>query len=166
LIVVTNASPLNYLILLGHSSVLPVLYSDIWIPVTVVKELSDPRAPEVVRSWMKAPPSWLSIEGSTVPVIDEMPARLNAGEVAAISLALHRRIPLILLDERDARDEATRRGLVVAGTLRVLADASLAGLLSLPDAFRRLQQTNFRAAPALYDKLLAEVRGQEPRSIR
>jgi predicted nucleic acid-binding protein len=88
-----------------------------------------------------------------------MPARLNAGEVAAIGLALHRAIPLVLLDERDARDEATRRGLVVAGTLRILADASLAGLLSLPDAFLRLQQTNFRAAPILYDKLLAEVRG-------
>jgi predicted nucleic acid-binding protein len=96
---------------------------------------------------MNAPPPWLSIEWSAVPVVGGMPARLNAGEVATIGLALHRDIRLVLLDERDARDEATRRGLAVAGTLRVLADASLAGLLSLPDAFLRLQQTNFPRWP-------------------
>ena len=91
-----------------------------------------------------------------------MPQRLNAGEVAAIGLAVHRGIQIVLLDERDAREEGARRGLVVAGTLRVLADAALGGLLSLPDAFARLRSTNFRAGPNLYDKLLDEVRKQQP----
>lgn len=109
---------------------------------------------------VSSPPSWLSIDPEPQPVIGGMPPHLNAGEVTTISLAVHHRIRLILLDERDARDEAGRRGLLTAGTLRVLADASLAGLLSLSDAFIRLQRTNFRASPELYHKLLAEVRAK------
>jgi hypothetical protein len=42
-----------------------------------------------------------------------------------------------------------------------LADASLTGLLSLPDAFMSLRRTNFRASPTLYDKLLAEVHAKQ-----
>jgi predicted nucleic acid-binding protein len=127
-----------------------------------VNELSDPGAPDVVQKWVNAPPSWLSIDHGSVSVSGGIHPRLNAGEVAAIGLAVHRGIQIVLLDERDARNEATRRGLIVAGTLRVLADASLIGLLSLPNAFAQLQRTNFRASPTLYDKLLAEVRAQQP----
>lgn len=160
--VVTNASPLHYLILLGHADVLPALYSEIWIPSAVVVELSDSRAPDAVRKWVNSPPSWLSIDNGSAPALSEMHPRLNAGETSAIELAVHRVIRVVLLDERDAREEATRRGLAVAGTLRVLAEAALADLLSLPHAFARLRSTNFRASPILYDKLLDEVQRQRP----
>lgn len=60
-----------------------------------------------------------------------------------------------VIDERDGRRAAERRGLAVLGTLRVLADAAEHGLADLPAAFDRLRQTNFRASEPLLQSLLA-----------
>jgi predicted nucleic acid-binding protein len=106
---------------------------------------------------LSAPPSWAKIHFGQINGLDKIAPHLQAGEAAAIGLALERNIKLVLLDDYDARREASDCGLVVVGTLRVLADAALASLVSLPDAFARLQRTNFRAHPRLYDALLAET---------
>jgi predicted nucleic acid-binding protein len=42
----------------------------------------------------------------------------------------------------------------VTGTLGVLEEAARRGLLNLPDALARLQQTSFRASPTLLRLLL------------
>ena len=55
------------------------------------------------------------------------------------------------------RRAAERQGLKVVGTLRLLAEGSRAGLLSLPAAFEQLKRTNFRASERLYISLLAEM---------
>ena len=50
--VVTDTSPINYLILIGYVDVLPVLHGDVVIPQAVARELRDPRTPELVRQWI------------------------------------------------------------------------------------------------------------------
>ena len=61
--VVADTGPLNYLILIEAVEVLPRLFSSILIPAIVGDELSHPKTPAPVRSWIGHPPAWLNIEG-------------------------------------------------------------------------------------------------------
>jgi predicted nucleic acid-binding protein len=56
MIVVSDTSPLNYLILIESIQVLPAIFGRVYAPSAVVAELSHPRSPEVVRSWASKPP--------------------------------------------------------------------------------------------------------------
>jgi hypothetical protein len=61
MIVVADTTPLNYLIVIGHSNVLPVLYGRVLIPEAVYQELQHPRTPAVVRDKIAGHPSWLKV---------------------------------------------------------------------------------------------------------
>ena len=154
MIVVADTGPLRYLVLIEHSHVLPVLYGRVLVPPAVITELSKERTPSVVQQWIAQPPDWLVVQD---PARDLVPVdqSLGAGERAAISLAEELAADALLIDERDGRREAERRGLPVLGTLRVLADAAEHDLADLRAAFDRLRQTNFRASELLFESLLA-----------
>jgi len=49
--VVSNTSPLCYLVLIGEADLLARLYGKIVISRTVFQELCDPRSPVEVRDW-------------------------------------------------------------------------------------------------------------------
>jgi len=49
MVVVADASPINYLVLIGQIEILPRLYTRIVIPSAVLGELKHPVAPELVR---------------------------------------------------------------------------------------------------------------------
>ena len=76
------------------------------------------------------------------------------GEREAIALSQELNADVLLIDEWDGREEAARRKLKVAGTLRVLASASEKGLVDLPAAISRLRATNFRASEKLIQSFL------------
>lgn len=155
MIVVSDTSPLNYLILIGQDRILPAIFPAVIAPPEVLEELRHGGAPEAVRTWAAKPPSWLEVKRATA--IDPSLA-LGKGELAAISLAieLQPNNPKIrlLIDERDGRDAARKRGLEVAGTLTVMAEASLRGLIDLPTAIEALKRTSFHAKPSLLDEVL------------
>lgn len=157
--IVSNTSPLCYLVLIGHASVLPKLYSDLATTETVLAELRHVDAPPAVQTWAAAPPEWLKIHPDPVPR-DNFLADLDPGERTAILLAERLGADVVLLDEAAARTLATQRGLKIAGTLAVLRDAAQAGLLKLPDALDLLRKTNFRASPELWKSLYSR-RDQE-----
>jgi uncharacterized protein len=152
-IVVADASPLRYLILIEHAHVLPALYGQVLVPPAVVTELTRHRTPDLVKNWLENKPDWLRVQAPTHP-----PARvredLGEGEREAIELALEMAADALLVDDRDARHEAQKHGVSVLGTLRVLADASQHGFADLAVAFGRLRQTNFRANDQLLEQLL------------
>jgi predicted nucleic acid-binding protein len=133
------------------------MFERVLIPSTVLTELQHPDTPEIVKDWFQLMPPWISVERGPIPAPFEMPANLHAGEIQAIYLAHHRKASAVLLDDFDARRAAEHHGLRVIGTLRLLAEGSLAGMLSLPEAFARLKHTNFRASERLYAALLAET---------
>jgi uncharacterized protein len=85
-VIVSNASPLHYLVLTGHTSVLPVLYGEVAIPAAVRDELLQPETPQPVREWMKQPPEWLEVHADPVPPVSGM--LRDVGEAQAIALAL------------------------------------------------------------------------------
>ena len=49
MIVVSNSSPICYLILIEQIHLLPDMMGKLTVPESVIRELSDQRAPEVVR---------------------------------------------------------------------------------------------------------------------
>jgi predicted nucleic acid-binding protein len=152
MIVVSNTTPLNYLILVGAPHILPALFQQVYLPRQVVDELQDVTAPQPVRDWIAAPPPWLLVR-SSMPL--KLEVKLDEGEMHAISLAEELHADHILIDEWAARAVATNRGLHVIGTLGVLDQAAQRDLIALKDVFDRLLQTNFRIDVRLIDQLLA-----------
>ena len=62
MIVIADTSPLNYLVLLGHTDLLPRLFGEVLIPPSVFEKLGDPETPEPVRAWIEELPLWLHIQ--------------------------------------------------------------------------------------------------------
>lgn len=153
-VVIADTGPLNYLLLVGEVDLLPQLFEVVLIPETVRAELADNAAPDIVRGWALAPPTWLVIRPT--PVATGFSPKLDAGEQAAIDLAVELRAELILIDDRAAVKAARARGFIVTGTLGILARAAAKDLVDLEVALTRLSQTNFRTQPGLIDALLAE----------
>ncbi|HZV88680.1 MAG TPA: DUF3368 domain-containing protein [Candidatus Binatus sp.] len=153
-VVVADATPLHYLILIGAIEILSRLFEKIHVPIEIRDELSRDASPQTVRTWMQQPPEWLVIHPA--PTEDPSLAALDAGERSAILLAESMHAELLLIDERAGANLAQQRGLTVTGTLGVLDLASRAGLISLRDVFARLRGTNFRYPPSLLEMLLEE----------
>ena len=64
-IVVADTGPINYLILIGHIDVLPVLFEKVILPSAVRGELTEPHAPVAVQNWIAAAPGWLEVRQAT-----------------------------------------------------------------------------------------------------
>lgn len=146
MIVIADTSPINYLVLIRESELLPQLYTQVLIPPAIVQELKHPAAPSSVQDWAAHPPSWLDVLS---PKSSLTLAQLDLGESEAIALAIEVHVELLLIDEQAGREEAARRGLKVAGILSVLDEADAAGLVDFDEAVARLRQTGFRVSPVV-----------------
>jgi predicted nucleic acid-binding protein len=159
MVVIADTSPLNYLILIGATELLPVLYGSIHLAPACMAELTSAEAPGAVREWLVTRPTWLHVTSPAGPC-DARLSHLDTGEREALSLALELKADLVLIDERDGRKAAQACGLRIAGTLRVLADGASAGAIDLEQAFQRLRSTSFRADPALMEAILKRARNR------
>lgn len=151
MIVVSDTSPLNVLVRIGHVEVLRTLFGTVIIPPAVVSELSHAGTPKIVRHWMAARPDWLEVRAPSR--IDSTLELDDPGEVEAISLALELNADFLLADDRKARRAATARGIPITGAVGVLELASARGLLNLGEAFERLRATDFKIA----ERILADA---------
>jgi predicted nucleic acid-binding protein len=161
-VVVADATPLHYLILIDAVHVLPRLFQKIHIPIEIRDELTREGAPPSVRSWMQQAPDWLEILPNPAGASEDASLKgLDPGEQAAIALAEFLHADLLLIDDRAGAQIAQRKGMAVTGTLGVLDLASRAGFLRLKEAFPRLQRTNFRYPPSLVELLLREEKERD-----
>jgi predicted nucleic acid-binding protein len=152
-VVVSNTTPLNYLILIDAENVLLHLFTRVLVPPAVIAELSRPATPQRVRRWIASRPAWLEVTGG-LTTADPALLNLDEGEREAIGVAEALDADLLLMDERDGVRVARKRGLTVVGTLGILDRAAEQRLIELPVAIARLQQTTFRAAPQLMAALI------------
>jgi predicted nucleic acid-binding protein len=141
-IVVSDTTPLNYLVLVDVVDVLPKLFNQVFVPPSVIGELIRLKAPEVVRLWAASPPPWLK----SVAPSSRLPstALLGDGEADALSLAKELHILDVLIDERRGRNIAQQEGLTPLPTLAVLERAAMQNLIELRPTLEKLQQTNIR----------------------
>lgn len=166
-VVVSDTSPVRYLVLIGEADLFQKLYGRILIPQAVWSELQQPHTPGAVRAWIQKAPVWAEMvpeQPTTDPNL--VSDALDSGERAAIALALHVRADLLLIDERAGATEARRLGFTVTGTLGILARAAERSLIDLPQALRALRQTNFRASPELLQDILMHFEKRSDRPER
>jgi len=154
-IIVADAGPLHYLVLVDRADLLSKLFDRVLVPIEVRDELSHRRAPTPVKNWIGSPPPWLVVErvGQFRPITGLHPA-----EAAALQLALQSKTMALLMDDMDGRAAARRLGLTVIGTIGVLERMAEMRLIELSAAISRLRRTNFFASPELLNAALERDR--------
>ena len=140
-VVVSDTSPLHYLILCGTETILPRLFRQVVIPPTVFRELQQPNTPPPVREWARSLPTWIAVQS---PKTLNLALEVDAGELEAICLAQEIKADAVLMDDRAGRNAAIHCGLAVVGTIGLVEQAAARGLIELPQAMERLRQTNAR----------------------
>lgn len=157
-VVISDASPLIGLSVVGGLGWLPQLFGEVWIPEEVRREVL-PDRPARGKAGIQAAitAGWLKIWGQ--PFSPLIGIDLDEGESACISIALNHPEPvLLIMDERAGRAVAQEKGLQVIGTAAVIGKAKDAGLIaSAREAFEVLHQSDFRIAPAVIKTVLARV---------
>jgi predicted nucleic acid-binding protein len=151
MIVVSNTSPLNYLVMIQQVDVLPAIFDRVVAPPAVIRELLHPGAPDAVRVWAASPPIWLQVVS---PLFVDDSFGLGRGEAEAIGLAQEINADTLLIDERKALLVAQALGLNVTGTIGVLELAATRNLLDLPAAISALRKTTFRCSEKLFDEAI------------
>lgn len=160
-LIVSDTSPLNYLVLIEAIDLLPKLVSRVLIPPAVAAELTDEKTPAMVRQWISHPPPWLEVVAprEVDPSLD-----LDRGEAEAISLATERGIAAILIDERKGFRVAQSRGLAPVGTLAILEVSAARGLVDFDEVIGRLRTTTFHFSEQLIVDARKRLHAAKPQS--
>jgi len=149
-IVVADAGPLHYLVLIDCGEILGSLFDHVLVPF-VRDELLHPRAPQKVKDWIIRPRPWLEI----TRVTQAQPVRgLHRGETEALQLALERRADAVVMDDLEGRAAAHRLGIPTIFTIAILELAAEKELIELPTALSKLQQTSFFISQEILDAAL------------
>ena len=156
--VISDTSPINYLIRIGEIDLLPQLFGEVLIPPAVLQELQHAKAPLAVQEWALRIPAWAKV---VAPNAVNRNLDLGPGETEAIALAKEIGETLLLMDERKGRKAAMENGLRTAGTLNILEEAAARGLLDFEQAVARLLATNFHIRNSVLREFLARVRGRK-----
>src|SRR5437660_12013259 len=152
---VSNTTPLRYLIAIEQEHLLGQLFARVFIPVAVHEELTDSRAPEMVRSRVLAMPTWFEVQTVQEDQTTTFPVTLHRGERQAILLAEALRADVLLIDEQIGRTIAQSRNLPLSGTLGVLERADTMGFVGdFPQILQRLKASGFFIAHSLEQQLL------------
>lgn len=159
-VVVSDTSPLHYLILCEATSVLPALFDSVLLPPAVWHELQHPHAPVSVRTWSRDLPPWMTVRA---PSSLDAALEVDEGEREAICLAREVGAAAILMDDRKGRLVAARCGLRVTGTLGLLEAAAARGLTDFAEVMNRLARTRVRLDPDLVRAALSRAAGRGTR---
>src|SRR5574340_356459 len=150
MVVISNTSPLRYLIAAGQADLLGRLFGTIFIPSAVERELLDPHSPSPVRLWVAHPPTWLQVREIKSRPDEDLLSQLHLGEAETIALGHELGAQLLIMDEKRGRQIAAARGLAVIGALGILRESYRRGLIGNPvEVAAQLRSTGFRASRAL-----------------
>lgn len=161
--VVTDTSVVLNLCLIGQENLLPLLFGSILAPAAVVAEF-ERLATEDLRFQGLPFPAFIeqSEPSDSLPSLVQT-KRLQAGEIAALSLALQREANAVLMDELAGRAAATALGLKPIGLLGVLLEAKERALIpALKPLLDRLEvEAEFWISASLRDHIL-NAAGENP----
>ena len=153
MLIVSDTSPVNYLVLIDEIEILPKIYGKIFLPQTVLEELKHTKAPVPVKHWTAHLPDWAEVRAPHLPASPDL-GFLGSGEREAILLAEELHADVLLIDDRQGHVYAAKHGLRTIGTTGVLEQAAALGLIDLPSAINRLLLTNFHISGEIIQDLL------------
>jgi len=156
MIVVADSSPLRYLIVLGQQDLLPRIFGGVSIPSTVLKELSAPATPILVRNLLADRPRWLEVRDPGTDALQAIAADLDAGERPALALALELHADLVLMDDEEGRGEAKSLGIRTTGTVGVLRLAAERGWIDVPATVIELRRSGCYLSESLIRSAFGE----------
>ena len=167
MIVISDTSPLNYLILIGEQELLPKLFGRIIIPSAVFDELQNAGASDEVRQWTNNLPEWIEVKQSGLETNTSLDI-LDAGEREAILLAQELVADLLLVDDRQARQAVISFGINITGTIGILDRAAQENLIDLETVINKLNETSFRISANVVQKLIEdnEKRGSREKFLQ
>jgi predicted nucleic acid-binding protein len=145
MIVISDTSPINYLVLIGEIDLLTTLYGEIIIPPIVFNELTADGSPIEVKNWLANKPDWLVVK-STEFEPSKTFFGLDAGESEAIQLAKELKADLLIMDEKQGRKIAKEQGLKIVGVIGILASAIKQNIIDADEIIQKLEKTSFRFA--------------------
>jgi predicted nucleic acid-binding protein len=146
MIIVSDTTPLRYLIEIEKVHLLEILFGQILIPEKVAEELQRPKTPQKVKDWMQARPAWLEVRKADLSVFTPQ-RKINDGEREAFALALVLKADAVLLDDKYAVPEAKRLHLQTISLFTLLERAAARDLIDLRQTVAEMRQTTFRLPP-------------------
>ena len=158
MIIVSDTTPLRYLIEIEKVDILEILFGKVIIPEKVAEELQRPKTPQKVKDWMQAHPAWLEIRRADLSLFTPQ-KKIGAGEREAFALALELKADAVLLDDKDALPEANRLKLQTIALFTLFDRAAARGLIDLPQTVDAMRKTSFRLPPVeIIDAMLERDR--------
>ncbi len=158
MLVVSNASPICNLAIIGRLDLLRARFEKIWIPTAVEAELSRLSHSDALLEIKEAYRlGWIAVRSTTDnATIRLLAASLDRGEAEAIALAVEMSADWIILDETDGRSAASRVGLSVTGILGILLGAKQRGEIALlkPELEALRTRAGFFVSPRLERNVL------------
>jgi len=129
-IVVADTSVVINLCCVGQAGLLRQLFREVVVPTIVVVEFAR-LASRVPRfAGLTLPEGVCQQTPTAVPALLRSAIGLDAGEAAALALALEIHADAVLLDERRGREAAIQLGLRTIGILGLLLQAKSTGMLA------------------------------------
>ncbi|MCO5053031.1 MAG: DUF3368 domain-containing protein [Verrucomicrobiae bacterium] len=160
--VVADSSPIVYLARINRLELLRRLYSEVFIPAAVWREVAVEGAELIEGRSLRAAATagWIRVDNSTAASAHQNPllTQLDDGEREAIALAI-RLEALLIIDEAEGRAVALKLSVKLTGTLGVLVQAIRRGFLPRlkPELDRLMGETNFRCTDELIATALKDV---------
>jgi len=158
-IVVTDTSVILNLCLIGQQDLLRLMYGKVLAPTMVVVEFQR-LAREDLRFQGLQFPDFIE-KAAPLCLLPSLAssARLQAGEIAALSLAVERQADAVLMDELAGRAAAASLGLRATGLLGILRDAKERSLVPAvaPLLDRLEKEANFWISASLRNMVLKAV---------
>jgi predicted nucleic acid-binding protein len=147
----TIISDTSCIILLDKVNCLPIL-NKLFGNIIITKEIADEFGKEL--------PKWFEIKSPSNRTYQKiLEASLDQGEASAIALAIEQTDCLIIIDDLKGRRYAEQLGLKITGTLGVIIDAKLQGIIpSIRPILEEIKGTNFRLTPDLEQKALTKAK--------
>ena len=154
--VISNNSPLVALWSLDLLSLLRDLYTEIWIPQEVEKEFLGIEKESRQEALNNAP--WIKVVDLTNQESISVYDRLDSGEAAVFALADNYNPRFIIVDEKKARQEASKIGLSYKGTVGILLEGKKKGLIDkIKPLLMTLKQNGMHLDASIINKALQQT---------
>ena len=146
MIVISDTTPLRYLIETDLVHILEALFGNVIIPQAVFAELQHAKTPLKVKNWIVSHPAWLEVRQADLSTFTPQ-KQIGQGELEAFALALELNATAVLLDDRAAMVEAQRHNITTIPTFAILEQAASRNLIDLLGAVIAMCQTSLRLPP-------------------